>query len=117
MSTAPVFSSALGRPFIFPAASSDALRPSGNNLLLNHLNALPKFSAAIAPASCLGVRPSPEMVSTGIHELDTLAGGLPRGCLTEICGQASSGRTTILLSALAQATRRGEICALVDASD
>jgi hypothetical protein len=39
------------------------------------------------------------------------------GCLTEICGSASSGRTSILLAALANATRRGEVCALVDASD
>jgi hypothetical protein len=57
------------------------------------------------------------MVSSGIRELDMLTGGLPRGCLTEICGSASSGRTSILLAALACATRRGEVCALVDASD
>jgi len=49
--------------------------------------------------------------------MDALTGGLPRGCLTEICGPASSGRTTLLLSAVAAATRRGEFCALVDASD
>jgi hypothetical protein len=57
------------------------------------------------------------MVSSGIAEMDALTGGLPRGCLTEICGPASSGRTTLLLSALAAATRRGECCAIVDASD
>ena len=57
------------------------------------------------------------MVSSGIPAIDTLTGGLPRGCLTEICGPASSGRTTLLLAALAAATRRGEFCALVDASD
>lgn len=62
-------------------------------------------------------RPTPEMVSTGIPAMDALAGGLPRGCLTEICGPASSGRTTLLLSALAAATRRGEFCALLDATD
>ena len=49
--------------------------------------------------------------------MDALTGGLPRGCLTEICGPASSGRTTVLLAALAAATRRGEFCAVVDASD
>ncbi len=59
----------------------------------------------------------PEMVSSGIAAMDALTGGLPRGCLTEICGPASSGRTTLLLAALAAATRRGEFCALVDASD
>jgi hypothetical protein len=57
------------------------------------------------------------MVSSGIAAIDALAGGLPRGCLTEICGPASSGRTTLLLAALAAATRRSEFCALVDASD
>jgi hypothetical protein len=57
------------------------------------------------------------MVSSGIAAMDGLTGGLPRGCLTEICGPASSGRTTLLLAALAAATRRGECCAVVDASD
>lgn len=109
MSASPVFSSAaIGRPFIFPLRSRGAL--------LAQLGAMPKL-AAIAPASRLDVRPAPEMVSSGIRELDALTGGLPRGCLTEICGAASSGRTSILLSALAQATQRGEVCALVDASD
>jgi hypothetical protein len=57
------------------------------------------------------------MVSSGIAAMDALTGGLPRGCLTEICGPASSGRTTLLLAALAAATRRGECCVVVDASD
>ena len=73
--------------------------------------------AGITPASRLAVRPAPEMASSGIAEVDALTGGLPRGALTEICGTASSGRTTILLAALAAATRRGEFCAVVDASD
>jgi hypothetical protein len=46
-----------------------------------------------------------------------MIGGLPRGCLTEICGPASSGRTSLLLAALAAATRRGEFCVVVDATD
>jgi hypothetical protein len=57
------------------------------------------------------------MVSSGVREIDTLTGGLPRGCLTEICGPASSGRTSVLLAALAAATQRQEVCALVDISD
>ncbi len=110
MSASPVFSSAaLGRPFILPVRSSEAL--------LSRLGALPKLAAAITPASRLDVRPAPEMVSSGIRELDALTGGLPRGCLTEICGPASSGRTSILLAALARATQHGEVCALVDAGD
>src|SRR5207248_1908478 len=50
-------------------------------------------------------------------ELDAKIGGLPRGALTEIFGPASSGRTSLLLASLAAATRRQEICALVDAGD
>jgi len=73
--------------------------------------------ARITAASRLEVHPAPETVSSGILQIDTLAGGIPRGCLTEICGPESSGRTTVLLSALAAATRREEICALIDASD
>jgi hypothetical protein len=57
------------------------------------------------------------MVSSGVREIDTLTGGLPRGCLTEVCGPASSGRTSVLLAALAAATQRQEVCALVDISD
>ncbi len=56
-------------------------------------------------------------VSTGIAALDALTGGLPRGALSEITGPASSGRTSVMLAALAGATRRQEVCALVDASD
>jgi hypothetical protein len=73
--------------------------------------------AGVTPASRLAVRPMPEMVTSGIGEMDVLTGGLPRGCLTEIFGPASSGRSTVMLSALAAATQRGEFCAVVDAND
>jgi len=62
-------------------------------------------------------RPVPELVRTGVSEVDSATGGLPRGCLTEIIGPASSGRTSLLLAILAEATVRGEICALIDAED
>ena len=58
-----------------------------------------------------------ELVSTGVPEMDALVGGLPRGAMTEICGAACSGRTSLLLSALASRTADGEACALVDARD
>ncbi len=73
--------------------------------------------SAVVPASRLSLRPTPDMASSGIAALDALTGGLPRGCLTEICGPASSGRTTLLLSALAAATQRSECVAIVDAGD
>jgi hypothetical protein len=71
----------------------------------------------VVPASRLAVRPMAELVSSGIRALDALTGGLPRGSLTEVCGEASSGRTSVLLALLAAATQRQEACALVDVSD
>src|ERR1700743_1312573 len=58
-----------------------------------------------------------EVVSTGISSLDAVVGGLPRGAMTEICGPPCSGRTSVLLSALAARTAEGETCALIDARD
>ena len=58
-----------------------------------------------------------ETVSAGIPEIDSLAGGLPRGGLTEICGPPCSGRTSLLISALAARTAQAEACALVDGRD
>ncbi len=62
-------------------------------------------------------RSVPEFASTGLPEVDALTSGLPRGALTEIVGSASSGRTSLLLAILAEATRRQEVCAVVDTSD
>jgi hypothetical protein len=62
-------------------------------------------------------RAAPLTVTTGLAALDALTGGLPRGALSEIAGPASSGRTGVMLAALAEATCRREVCALVDASD
>jgi hypothetical protein len=62
-------------------------------------------------------RVAPLMVPTGVAALDALTGGLPRGALSEITGPASSGRTGVMLAALAETTRRQEVCALLDASD
>jgi hypothetical protein len=58
-----------------------------------------------------------DTVSCGILEIDLLTGGLPRGGLTEICGPPCSGRTSMLLAALAARTAQGEACALVDGRD
>lgn len=56
--------------------------------------------------------------ATGVPDLDAaLGGGLRRGHLSEIAGPRSCGRTTVLCHALAAATARGEVTALVDAMD
>jgi hypothetical protein len=57
-------------------------------------------------------KPSQEPLPSGFAGI-----GLPRGAVSEIHGPQSSGRTTLLLSALAQATQREEVCALVDVDD
>ena len=130
MSSAVVSTSAaLGRPFVFdteavpevslplePAEGHPQSRPPQCVRPAEFASTDPRL-AHITPASRLNIRPAPEMVSSGVPTIDALAGGLPRGCLTEICGPASSGRATLLLSALAAATRRGEFCVVVDASD
>ena len=55
---------------------------------------------------------------TGLPEIDRLlGGGLPRGGLCEIAGPASSGRTSLGLALVAQATAAEEVCAWVDAAD
>lgn len=70
----------------------------------------------VAPFTYRG-RKIVDTVPVGIPEMDLLAGGFPRGGLTEICGSPSSGRTTLLMSALAERTAHEEVCALVDARD
>ncbi len=109
MSSLPLVSSAAPGRF-------DAVSPTWPTPVFNRLSTMPKLAGVMA-ASRLEVRPAPQMVSSGVREIDTLTGGLPRGCLTEICGPPSSGRTSILLAALAAATKRQETCALVDTSD
>src|ERR1700751_550379 len=59
-----------------------------------------------------------ELQPSGVTELDAvLGGGFPRGSLVELCGPASSGRTSLAFSLLAEATERQEACAFVDVCD
>jgi hypothetical protein len=58
------------------------------------------------------------VASTGVSALDArLAGGFPRGQISECVGARSSGRTSLLQAVLGAATRRGEIVAHVDPLD
>ena len=56
-------------------------------------------------------------VSTGSLSLDLALGigGLPRGRIIEIFGPESSGKTTLVYHVIAEAQRRGGICAFIDA--
>ena len=56
-------------------------------------------------------------VSTGSLSLDMALGigGLPRGRVVEVFGPESSGKTTLVYHVIAEAQRRGGICAFIDA--
>jgi recombination protein RecA len=56
-------------------------------------------------------------VSTGSLSLDLALGigGLPRGRIVEVFGPESSGKTTLVYHVIAEAQRRGGICAFIDA--
>jgi recombination protein RecA len=67
----------------------------------------------------LGARPAVglDAISTGSLGLDIALGigGLPKGRVIEIYGPESSGKTTLALQTVAEAQKRGGICAYVDA--
>ncbi|HWJ90652.1 MAG TPA: recombinase RecA [Flavisolibacter sp.] len=58
-----------------------------------------------------------EAVSTGSIGLDSALGigGLPRGRVIEIYGPESSGKTTIATHVIAEAQKKGGMCAIIDA--
>ena len=58
-----------------------------------------------------------DVISTGSFGLDLAlgVGGFPRGGIVEIYGPESSGKTTIALHTIAEAQKKGGICAFIDA--
>lgn len=58
-----------------------------------------------------------EVVSTGSIGLDAALGigGLPKGRIIEIYGPESSGKTTIATHVIAEAQKKGGMCAIIDA--
>jgi recombination protein RecA len=58
-----------------------------------------------------------EVISTGSIGLDVALGigGLPRGRIIEIYGPESSGKTTIAIHVIAEAQKKGGMCAIIDA--
>ncbi len=67
----------------------------------------------------LGEHPHQEMdvTSTGSLGLDVALGigGFPRGRIIEIYGPESSGKTTVAIETIAEAQKKGGICAIIDA--
>jgi recombination protein RecA len=60
---------------------------------------------------------SVEVISTGSIGLDAAlgVGGFPKGRIVEIYGPESSGKTTIAIHVIAEAQKKGGICAIIDA--
>ncbi len=67
----------------------------------------------------LGEKPKVDIgaISTGSIGLDAALGigGLPRGRIVEIFGPESSGKTTLALHCIAEAQKKGGLCAFIDA--
>ena len=58
-----------------------------------------------------------EVISTGSIGLDVALGigGLPKGRVVEIYGPESSGKTTVAIHVIAEAQKKGGMCAIIDA--
>jgi hypothetical protein len=65
-----------------------------------------------------GQQPHGTRHATGLKEVDAvLGGGFPAGCLSEVSGPLSSGRTSVAFGLLAELTRAGAYVAWVDLAD
>jgi hypothetical protein len=73
----------------------------------------PKIPSALS----VRAREAAPRLATGFASIDQLISGLPLGGLTEICGRGSAGTTSVCHGLIANTTRAGKLCALVDASD
>src|ERR1700722_7012607 len=102
-------SAAQGRPFVFDSENEAEVCPEPLGVEFftearppqraGHTGLPRAFQdsrlAGVTAASRRGVRTPPQMGSGSIGAMDPHTGGLPRGCLTEICGPPSSGRSTL----------------------
>ena len=81
-----------------------------------------KPGAPLDPGASLldsaGQQPHGTRHATGLKEVDAvLGGGFPAGCLSEVSGPLSSGRTSVAFGLLAELTRAGAYVAWVDLAD
>jgi hypothetical protein len=89
--------------------------PSASTIRIQVESALAhKIPSALTPPVRM-VRP---VMQTGIRPLDELVqGGFPVGAMTELVGEACSGRMSLALSFLSRVTAAEKVCAWIDASD
>ena len=76
------------------------------------------LTTVLPPAAEAGGSDDDLVARSGVTALDArIGGGFPRGQISELAGPRSSGRTSLLLQAIAAATRRQELVALIDVLD
>ncbi|MFP6564433.1 MAG: hypothetical protein VCC68_08120 [Myxococcota bacterium] len=100
------------RPAVRPGPDGVPLRPPPSEAL-NRL--LRDLGPALQRGNRLALPAPREAEATSVGQL--LAGGFPRGQLSEISGPASAGCTSLALELLQHTTRSGELAAVVDPGD
>lgn len=101
--TAPDTSNSSGKLSAIRLAMEQIEKQYGKGSIMKMGEAAPKMTTEVIP--------------TGVLPLDLAlgVGGLPRGRIVEIYGPEASGKTTVMLSAIAQAQRAGGVAAFIDA--
>jgi recombination protein RecA len=90
-----------GRAKALEAALADITKRFGDGTIVR-LGDATHMAVEVIPSGSLGID-----ITLGV-------GGIPRGRITEIYGPESSGKTTVCLHVIAEAQRRGGLCAFID---
>ena len=90
-----------GRVKALDAALSDITKRYGDGTIIR-LGDASHMQVDVIPSGSLGLD-----IAIGV-------GGIPRGRITEIYGPESSGKTTLCLHVIAEAQKRGGLCAFID---
>ncbi|MAU10144.1 MAG: recombinase RecA [Anaerolineaceae bacterium] len=90
-----------GRAKALDAAVSDITKRYGDGTIIR-LGDAAHMNVDVVPSGSLGLD-----IAVGV-------GGIPRGRITEIYGPESSGKTTLCLHVIAEAQKRGGLCAFID---
>src|SRR5436309_4194430 len=101
--TAEVAKAAAARERDLEAAISSITKAYGDGSIMRLGDAQALKKIAVIPTGALGL------------DLALGVGGLPRGRVVEIFGPESSGKTTLMLHAIAACQRSGGVCAFIDA--
>ena len=96
-------------------------KPKAKEVNVGVENALRDIKAKFGDGSIMKLGEAPrvdvDVVPSGSLSLDIAlgVGGVPRGRIIEIYGPESSGKTTLALNIIAQAQKKGGVCAFIDA--